>query len=311
MTKRITKKERILQETIKIINSYKRRLKLRQIYYRLVAKQVIENTTSQYKQLSKILVEAREKRIIDPELIIDGSRAQPEIPLPEYNCHVDHFCDWFNTFLKLPEYYHLSRWYNQPNYVIITLEKDALRDIFAEIINELECGFVVGRGFNSYTQLYQTMKKAKQVLHFSKIIFLHFGDFDPSGKDIIRSFQKRIEKMGIISTHKIIALTDEQIINYQLPSVPTKKTDSRAKKFIEKFGDRAVELDALEPDILENMIIDSVNDFFDQDIYNETLAIEKQNKSLLQKTMTIVSEKIGTSNDYMTNLQKKGEDKGK
>ncbi|MGC9780932.1 MAG: hypothetical protein HZR80_16940 [Candidatus Heimdallarchaeota archaeon] len=300
---KITKKERILQEVIKIITTYKRKLKLRQIYYRLVAKQIIENTTSQYKQLSKILVEAREKGIINPELIIDGSRTQPIIPLPEYYCHVDHFCDYFDFFLKLPENYHISRWYNQPNYVIINLEKDALSSIFIEIIEELECGFVIGKGFNSYSQLYETMKKAKQVLNFSKIIFLHFGDFDPSGKDIIRSFQDRIERMGIESTHKIIALTDEQIINYQLPSVPTKKTDSRAKKFIEKFGDRAVELDALEPDVLENMISDSVNDYFDQNIYNETLAIENQNKSLLQKTMTVVREKIGTSNDYMTSLQ--------
>ncbi|MGC9781762.1 MAG: hypothetical protein HZR80_21150 [Candidatus Heimdallarchaeota archaeon] len=74
--KKITKKERILQEVIKIITTYKRRLKLRQIYYRLVAKQIIANTTSQYKQLSKILVEAREKGVINPELIIDGFRVE-------------------------------------------------------------------------------------------------------------------------------------------------------------------------------------------------------------------------------------------
>ena len=296
------KKERILQEVIKIINTYKRRLKLRQIYYRLVAKQVIENTTSQYKYLSKILVEARERRIINPEIIIDGSRAQPLMPLPEYYCHVDHFTTFFNSFLKIADYYHIPKWFNQPNYVVITLEKDALADIFFEIIEELECGFVVGRGFNSFSQLYQTMKKTKQILNFSRVIFLHFGDFDPSGKDIIRSFQKRIEKMGIISEHKIVALTNEQIINYQLPSVPTKKTDSRAKNFIEKFGDIAVELDALEPNVLEELIINSVNDFFDQNIYQETLQLEEKNKLLLHETMAIVNERLGDVEDYTTSL---------
>ncbi len=316
--KKTTKKDRNILEAKKVIETYikklkfKRKLKLRQIFYRLVAKQIIANTISEYKYLSKNLVWARRKGIINPELITDGSRSQPHLPTNEYYCHIEHFEGFFHEFLNLTDYYQISRWYKQPNYVIVALEKDALSEIFNDIVNELECGFVIDRGYNSYSQLHEAMREVKR-LSPSKIIFIHFGDFDPSGKDIIRSFIERIEEMGIIAEHKIVALTKEQIIKYQLPSVLTKKTDTRAKNFIERYGDMAVELDALEPDVLENLIIDSVNEFFDQDIYNETvISIEDQNKILLQKTMEKVGENLGDIDDYMTSLQseeKEGLDK--
>ena len=44
-----------------------------------------------------------------------------------------------------------------------------------------------------------------------------------------------------------IALTMDQIKKYRLPPLRVKRKDSRAKKYIEKFGDNAWEVEALPP----------------------------------------------------------------
>jgi len=64
----------LLEEVKKIIKEFDTKLTLRQIYYQLVSKHLIENIRSQYQRLSKILVKARYDSIIDWEDIEDRTR---------------------------------------------------------------------------------------------------------------------------------------------------------------------------------------------------------------------------------------------
>jgi hypothetical protein len=52
------------------------------------------------------------------------------------------------------------------------------------------------------------------------------------------------------------ALTLAQVESYNLPRNPDalKETDTRARKYMEQFGDLAVELDALRPDDLQAVV---------------------------------------------------------
>ena len=78
-----------------------------------------------------------------------------------------------------------------------------------------------------------------------------------------------------------IAVTPEQIKKYNLPFNPDKTTtekmnrDSRTNGFIEKYGKLyAVELDALPaliPDEFRKMVLNSVDQFYDQGIYEKIL----------------------------------------
>jgi hypothetical protein len=57
-------------------------------------------------------------------------------------------------------------------------------------------------------------------------------------------------------------------MRYRLPGIPTKESDSRAKSFIERFGDRATELDALEalhPGELARMVREALEPYYDRD----------------------------------------------
>jgi len=89
-----------------------------------------------------------------------------------------------------------------------------------------------------------------------------------------------------------IAVTKDQIERYNLPSKPEDvkeiaklMRDPRYKKW--EHGLFRVELDALMafvPDEFERMIKDSVAEYFDDDIYKETLEQEEEDKKTAWET---------------------------
>ena len=75
------------------------------------------------------------------------------------------------------------------------------------------------------------------------------------------SVSRRLEK---------VALTPRDIKEYQLPHDPRalKKTDTRAQKHVERYGELAVELDALPPNILEGKIRAAIEAEIELDLLN-------------------------------------------
>jgi len=55
-----------------------------------------------------------------------------------------------------------------------------------------------------------------------------------------------------------IALTKDQIQQYDLPPMPVKRSDARSEGFLESYGDLSVELDALDPNTLKLMVAQSI-----------------------------------------------------
>ena len=90
-------------------------------------------------------------------------------------------------------------------------------------------------------------------------MLLYFGDFDPSGVDIERDLEDRLSRYGAKDFKvKRIALTAEQIRHYDLPPMPVKRSDARAESFMATHGDRSVELDALDPNLLQDIVKNSI-----------------------------------------------------
>jgi hypothetical protein len=82
-----------------------------------------------------------------------------------------------------------------------------------------------------------------------------------------------------------IALTYEDIALYNLPPDFTKTGDTRQKGFVAKYGDVAVELDALPYDILRDRIIKEVEAQMDLDALAEVREIERIETKKLTKAM--------------------------
>ena len=75
----------------------------------------------------------------------------------------------------------------------------------------------------------------------------------------------------------------EDIERFDLMTLPVKRTDTRAKSFIEKYGDRAVELDALPPNELKQRIRTVIERNIDIDKWERMESIENQERMTLDK----------------------------
>ena len=149
----------------------------------------------------------------------------------------------------------MPMWEDQPVYLLISLEKDALSRLVSRVGNRYSIRTFPTRGYPSFSYV-QTMAKYMQTrLGGKPTIVLYFGDFDPSGVDIERDLEDRLGRYGATEYKvKRIALTADQIKQYKLPPMPVKRSDARAESFMAEHGDKSVELDALDPNLLQDTV---------------------------------------------------------
>jgi hypothetical protein len=260
------KKTLMIIETARGILSEHRPMTVRQVFYQLVSRQVIENTKGSYAGISNILVTARQEGIIPWDQIDDRLRRPRTVSM------WDGLADFAETAINV---YKRNVWATQENIIEVWLEKDALSGIFEDVLNPYGVALNVGRGYDSWTSIHNA---ALRYGNGENVVILYFGDFDPSGEDMIRSLQQRL---AFFRTRPEIikkALTHEDIKTYSLPPDFTKKTDTRAKDFIKKHGDISVELDALPIDVLKQRIIEGVESYMDLKTLAQTKQLESAEK---------------------------------
>jgi hypothetical protein len=249
---------------------------LRQVHYRLVSRQdtTYRNTQSDYNQLSKWLVRDRLSGVIPWEWIEDRLRKPHRVPAWED-------LDAFKEVIRRS--YRRDIWQDQPRYLEAWVEKDALSGIFADALAPYGVTFNVGRGFDSATSV---KGAADRYGDGAGVTVLYFGDFDPSGEDMVRSFRERLLELG--SEPEIIkcALTFEDIERYSLPPDFTKATDTRSAAFVERYGDVAVELDALPRNVLRReRLTDEVETRMDPEALEHTRGAERADRERLDELL--------------------------
>jgi hypothetical protein len=79
-----------------------------------------------------------------------------------------------------------------------------------------------------------------------------------------------------------IALNYDQVEQYNPPPNPTKLSDTRANEYVSKFGYESWELDALDPDILVNLIQDKINSYKNFNKWDEMIELENEHKEILK-----------------------------
>lgn len=273
---------------------------LRQIHYQLVGKGLMDNTTSEYTMLSKRLKYARIDGLIPWEAIEDRTR----------RAFLNEGWEDKNKFVATERNdflvgYRRDLQQGQENYIEVWLEKDALAGIFERIAGPLCIVLCPTRGFSSVTFLRDLKNRilTRQKMG-QRIIMLYFGDFDPSGEEMLSTMQITLEDdLGVQNiNYDFIALKEGQIEEYDLPVKmgAAKKTDSRYKKFVKKYGPRAVELDALSPKILREMTQRAMAKYLDLSKIGQHLEEEKKEKLILtefkQKAQAFIDENWRFSN---------------
>lgn len=279
---------RLITQANDIIEEYQGQgfsLTLRQLYYQFVARGLLPNRQSEYKRLGSIINDARLAGLIDWLAIEDRTR------------NLEALANWSGPGAIIDQAaaeYRRDRWADQPEYVEVWIEKDALTGVIEGICDELDVAYLSCRGYTSQSEMWAGGQRLKAKAYGGRrVTVLHLGDHDPSGLDMTRDIDDRLELFtsGMVRVDRI-ALTMEQVRQYDPPPNPAKLTDSRAEAYIAAYGGNSWELDALEPAVMTDLIREAVLALRDEDIFDETVDQEAHERGLLQKAARDIRKKL-------------------
>jgi len=229
-------------------------------------------------KLSRLCVTGRDEGILPEDAFADRLRK------------VDKPSSWIdlNEFMEsVRKSYCKDKWQDQDSYLEIWTEKDALRSVLTEITYPYDINLMVVRGQVSRTAIYEAYERYYEAQRNAKDCYLYYaGDFDPSGLSIYHSLVKRISDYGEAGediTFERIALTPEQIEEYDLPSDPGKQADPNYKRFVAEYGNNVVELDSLPPDALREVVMNCIASHIDYQVLIQVQEIELKEQAKLQE----------------------------
>lgn len=258
---------------------------LRQVHYRLVSRDdvVHPNTLSAYDTLSGWLRDDRLAGDIPWEWMEDRLRVARGWSMWENPAEFLH---------SVRNRYSRDPWQDQGHYVEIWCEKDALSGIFSDALAPYRVTLNVGRGYDGWSSI----KRAADRYNWREeegidTTVLYFGDFDPSGEDMHRSLIERFATLGAYPEIPKPALTHDDA--RELPSDVTKADDSRAAAFVAKYGDLAVELDALPVAQLRSGIQSHVEEWMDMEELAENTCVEREQRRALRDGIGRIFEDSG------------------
>lgn len=246
-------------------------LTLRQLFYRLVARNFIQNEQNEYQNLSGLICHARETGKLDWDIIEDHVRF----------CHRHSEFEDISDLVKCAAHsFRLARWEGQNYYVEVHTEKDAMTSILSPITDKWHVHLVVNRGNVSATFLYNTVKRFISAQDEGRQgVMFYFGDHDPSGLMMIDSIKERLKRYRAENVgFRYLALTIEQIQEMSLPDNPAKKKDPRTPAYIEKFGPYCWEIDALPPGYIAALLDKEIGSLVNEGKMEQVIDRENRNR---------------------------------
>jgi hypothetical protein len=261
----------VLLRAAAIVESYDTLVTLRQLFYRLVSALLIPNTITAYKTLSDVSAKARRAGTF-PDLI-DRTRS-----IHQYQT----FADVSDARNWLASIYRRDRTTGQPYNLYLGVEKNGIVAQLEAWFGDLGIPILALGGYSSQSYVDQVRDAVAADPRPSVLIYA--GDFDPSGEDIDRDFLERTDCFDEVVR---IALTAQQVVDFDLPPQPGKATDPRANGFIARHGELVqVELDALPPDQLRTLYQDAIDQFWGMTAYRRVLEQEARDRAVLRGDAT-------------------------
>lgn len=267
-------------------------LTLRQIYYRLVAAGIIANTRSKYNDLSKVIKQMRLDGMMPWETMEDRARrVSTKRGVEDADAYIERELRWFLSG------YSRCLVQGQEKYVEVWCEKDALARILENVAAPYCIRAVTCRGYLSVTFLKAYADRAKAAVDRNQTpVVLYFGDLDPSGVQMFEATQQTlVDELAVVGAEFIrVGLNPEHVTTYELPNNPDalKWTDVRAKGYVKRFGEVAVELDALHPSVLEAMAKEAIESQFDMEMFQEQREVEAVERARLAAIKLKIQEEL-------------------
>ena len=274
----------IIENSIEILSNYEAGvLTIRGLHYQLVSRGMT-NDIQHYKRVVAATGIARWNGMIDFSAFSDRDRnlacmtkAEPTILKDKISEAIEQIDLWMKS-------YWLNEWENQHYYPEVFIEKKALEGVFYKTCREYDVALGACKGYPSLTFLHDASLRLKEAEKRGQSpIILYFGDYDPSGEDIPRALKENIENLGCNNIEvRRICLVEKQVIDWKLPPAPTKVTDTRS---VHWSGLGQVELDAVKPENLVDLLKKAIEDIIDHGKRTELREREELERGCFQSEL--------------------------
>jgi len=266
---------------------YTHRVHIRRVHYQIVSQKPAvkmpnglpyENTETCWNVLNLASKAARYLQLVDPEAFVD--RRNPEALV--YAAHrraepeVWATSRLWGSQLRLPDFpdvpgYRVSGYEpSQAFHLELWCEKSTMNDVLEPLCQHYGMNLQTGLGELSITATLALVHRLQEGGRPARIFYV--SDFDPAGQSMPVSVSRKVEyfvrTLGLDVDVRVfpVILTLEQVQYYQLPRTPIKDTERRRGGFEDRYGEGAVELDALEalyPGELQNVLSQCIAYYYD------------------------------------------------
>jgi hypothetical protein len=172
-----------------------------------------------------------------------------------------------------------------------------MNDVLIPLCDRYGVNLQTGVGELSITKTFELFERIRQAEHPIRIGYI--SDFDPAGRSMPTAVARKLE--FFLRTHNgqhlpdvklfPICLSVDQVRKYQLPRTPIKDGERRKDGFENRFGEGAVELDALEalhPGSLTEIVCQWLDQYFDHDLKERVDEAKRNLEEELSETRNVV-----------------------
>ena len=272
-----------------VMEDIKPRFTVRQIYYQAEVRELVDKTEAGYRQVQRQLLEMRREGVIPYRWIADNTRWRIA---PKTYGSVAEFIEHHRRL------YRADIWQHANTYVEVWVEKDAMQGVLYPITGRYGVALMPARGFSSETFAHQAVAEMAEIGKRHNVV-LHFGDLDPSGWDASRDLAERLagfaEPHGIEIDFRRVLVHASDIEPLNLPTRPTKLTDTRTKAFFREFGEGhpSCELDAVHPDKLRQILDDEIRALIPADALHQVEVEEAAADETLAEIQRVLPQFMG------------------
>jgi hypothetical protein len=242
---------------------------LRGVFYRVSSLGGVAKTEAGYRKVGRELLKLRRSGDIPYSWIADGTR---------FVLHARRFDSVKDALRTTAAMYRRQLWSTSHVAVEVFAEKDAISGVVHPVCDEWDVPLAVVRGYTSETFAHSV---AESLDRDRVNLMLNLGDHDPSGvgawDDIVTKVRNFAPDCEIEAVR--LAVTPEQIDTYDLPTRPTKRSDTRAKGWV---GD-SVEVDALPANVLRDLLGATFEGLVDADHLAAMKAAEESERDIIER----------------------------
>lgn len=288
---------KILLAAQRVLNEYQYPITFKQLYYRLVTEEAIDNSLASYRKLNSLITNARKNGRLAPSLFIPNFVEDNQDE--EDTTRLENYLD------RVVNEYHIDRMTNQKNYVEVWVGNEEMYGFMSTLLAKFDVPVYVFQGYSSYQFTYQAYRRMSAAVQRGQVPrILYFSDLSVSSMNIFESVLNEMASMFEMSYTEIssiifsVGVLPDHVVKYDLVTAPDAPSDSRVKLFDEKYGDILesiglprnikVELESVDPKWLRALLYNAVFSILD---YNVMREVEKKEQEDREKLRAILSRK--------------------